>query len=68
MSVTKGMFPLRWVSSPGPFDCRSNTLLSELLRFHITFLTESIYAYSATDITLIINKFFQIISVDYVNH
>ena len=23
-SVKKGTLPLRWVSSPGPFDCRSN--------------------------------------------
>ena len=35
---------LRWVSNPGAFDCRSNALSSELLRFHTTFLTESIYA------------------------
>ena len=26
------MLPLRWVSSPGPFDCRSNALL----RIYIT--------------------------------
>ena len=33
-SVKKGTLPLRWVSSPGPFDCRSNALSSELRRFH----------------------------------
>ena len=32
------------VSSPGPFDCRSNALSSDLRRFHTTFLTESIHA------------------------
>ena len=30
ISVKKGTLPLRWVSSPGPFDCRSNALSSEL--------------------------------------
>ena len=48
-SVIKGTFPLRWVSSPGPSDCRSNALSSELRSFDTTFLTESIYAYLATD-------------------
>ena len=48
-SVIKGTLPLRWLSTPGPFDCRSNALSSELRRFHTTFLTESIYAYLATD-------------------
>ena len=43
-SVKKGTLPLRWVSSPGPFDCRLNALSSELRRFHTTFFTESIYA------------------------
>ena len=43
-SVKKGTLPLRWVSSPGPLDCRSNALSSELRRFYTTFLTESIYA------------------------
>ena len=33
-SVKKGTLPLRWISSPGPFDCRSNALSSELRRFH----------------------------------
>ena len=33
-SVKKGTLPLRWVSSPGPFDCRSNALSSELRKFH----------------------------------
>ena len=33
-SVKKGTLPLRWVSSPGPFDCRSNALSSELRRFY----------------------------------
>ena len=32
-SVKKGTLPLRWVSSPGPFDCRSNALSSDLRRF-----------------------------------
>ena len=50
-SVKKGTLPLCWVSSPGPFDCWSNALSSELRRFHKTFLTESIYANLATDIT-----------------
>ena len=30
----KGTLPLRWVRYPGPFDCRSNALSSELRRFH----------------------------------
>ena len=33
-SVKKGTLPLRWVSSPDPFDCRSNALSSELRRFY----------------------------------
>ena len=33
-SVKKGKLPLRWVSSPGPFDCRTNALSSELRSFH----------------------------------
>ena len=41
-SVKKGTLPLRWVSSPGLFDCRSNALSSELQRFPTTFLTESV--------------------------
>ena len=50
-SVKKGTLPLRWVSSPGSFDCRSNALSSEQRRFRKTFLTESIYANLATDIS-----------------
>ena len=50
-SVKKGTLLLRWVSSPGPFDCHSNALSSKLRRFHTTFFTESIDAYSATDIS-----------------
>ena len=50
-SVKKGTLPLRWVSSPGPFVYRSNALSSELRRFHKTFITESIYAKLATDIS-----------------
>ena len=56
-SVKKGTLPLRWVSSPGPFDCGSNCLSSELRRFHKTFLTESIHANLATDISWTIYKF-----------
>ena len=33
-SVKKGTLPLRWVAIQGPFDCRSNSLSSELRRFH----------------------------------
>ena len=33
-SVKKETLPLRWVSSPGPFDFRSNALSSELRKFH----------------------------------
>ena len=43
-------------------------LSSELRRFHKTFLTESIYANLATDISWTIHKLFQIISVDYVDN
>ena len=67
-SVKKATLPLRWVSSHGPFDCRSNALSSELRRFHKTFRTESIYANLATDISWTVYKFFQIISVDYVDN
>ena len=48
-SVIKGTLQLRWVSSPGPIDCRSNALTSGLRRFHTTFLKESINVYSTTD-------------------
>ena len=38
--MKKGTLPLRWVSSPGPYDCRSNSLSSELRRFHNSILSE----------------------------
>ena len=40
--MKKRTLPLRWVSSPGPFDCRSNALSTVIRRFHTTFLTEYI--------------------------
>ena len=43
-SVKKRTLPLRWISRPGPFDCRSNALSSKPRMFHTTFLTESIDA------------------------
>ena len=33
--MKKGTLPLRWVSSPGLFDCRSNALSSEQRRFKL---------------------------------
>ena len=67
-SVKKGTLSLRWVSSPGPFDCRSNVLSSELRSLHnfshkifLTPILQRMYRE-------LFNQFFQIISVDYVDH
>ena len=40
IAVKKGTLLLRWVSSPGPFDCRSNALSTKLRRFYKNFLIE----------------------------
>ena len=66
----KVMFWLRWVSSPGPFDCQSNALSSEVQRFNTTFLIQNLFTpHPATGIpgTNYYNLF-PIISVDYVGH